>query len=260
MFIDTHCHLSFEKLGSYGTTTLEVLERAKKQQVTKLIDIATDISGFATTLNFTNQHAGVFAAIGIHPLHILTNQSFQKEDITKHLQHHKLVAIGETGLDYYYSTDTKTLQHKFFEEHCEIASSSNLPIIIHTRAAFEDTLAILSNHVKNNGLTGVIHCFTGDKAFAKQVLDLGFYISFSGIVTFKKSLTLHEVAQYVPKQYILTETDAPYLAPVPFRGQDNEPAYVKYTAEFVANLREETVESFAEQVAENAKTLFAKLG
>lgn len=260
MFIDTHCHLSFEKLGSYGSATLEVLQRAKEHKVSKFIDIATDVSGFLATLDFTKQHAGVFAAIGIHPLHILTNQNFQTEDITKHLLHHKLVAIGETGLDYYYSTDTKTLQHKFFEEHCEIASANNLPIIIHTRSANEDTLAILSNHVKNNGLRGVIHCFSGDKTFAKQVLDLGFYISFSGIVTFKNALTLHEVAKYVPKQYILTETDAPYLAPVPFRGQDNEPAFVKYTAEFVANLREEAVENFAEQVQQNAKTLFTKLG
>jgi len=259
MFIDTHCHLSFEKLGSYGATTLEILKRAKEHNVNKLIDIATDVTGFTTTLNFAGQHAGVFAAIGIHPLHILTNQSFQKEDITKHLSHHKLVAIGETGLDYYYSTDTKTLQHKFFEEHCEIASTKGLPIIIHTRSANDDTLAILSNHVKNNGLIGVIHCFSGDKTFAKQVLDLGFYVSFSGIVTFKNALTLHEVAKYVPKQYILTETDAPYLAPVPFRGQENEPAYVKYTAEFIAKLREEPLESFANQVEQNAKALFTKL-
>jgi TatD DNase family protein len=202
----------------------------------------------------------IYTALGVHPLHINSNLDFIEEDITQHINRKSLIAIGETGLDEYYTQDNESLQiqKKFFEIHNQIAIKNKLPVIIHTRNAQKDTLEILSYYVKEHNLTGVIHCFSGSKDFAKQLLDLNFYISFSGIVTFNKSKELQEVAKYIPYNYILTETDAPYLAPEPHRGKINQPSYVKHTAEFLANIRNENINDFTNHIKNNFFTLFNK--
>ena len=224
MFIDSHCHLGFKDLGSHTKDTEGILKEAQNNGVELILDIATDVFDFEKYINFSNQHDMIYSAIGIHPLHLKENPNFQKQDIIKYLSEPKVIAIGETGLDYYYAKDEEALQKKYFEQHAEICSEYKLPIIIHTRDAAEDTLDMLTSFSKNWGVGGVIHCFSGDVALAKKFLDIGFYISLSGIVTFKKSTDLHEVAKYVSKDKILTETDAPYLAPNPYRGKINKPA------------------------------------
>ncbi len=258
MFIDSHCHLGFRELGEHTKETEEILIEAKNKGIDIILDIATTVSKFSQYIDFTNNNDMLYSAIGIHPLHLQENLSFSKKDIIKHISEKKLIAIGETGLDYFYSKEEEKLQKKFFEEQAEICSEYKLPIIIHTRNAEEDTVDMLSNYSKNWGITGVIHCFSGDISLAKKFLDIGFYISLSGIVTFKKSIELHEVAKYVPKDRILTETDAPYLAPVPYRGKINKPAYVRHTTEFIANLRGQLVTDFAMDVKSNFFNLFNK--
>lgn len=171
-------------------------------------------------------------------------------------KHPKIVGIGETGLDYYWCKGDLSWQHQRFADHIQAANESGLPVIVHTRDAAEDTLRILKECHTNSG---VIHCFSEDVAFAKAALDLGLYISFSGIVTFKNAPLIQEAAKYVPADRILVETDAPFLAPVPKRGKQNEPSYVRYTAEFVANLRGESLETLAQNTSDNFYRLFKKV-
>lgn len=258
MFIDSHCHLGFKDLGEHGEESEKILQEAKNNGIEAILDIATDVSNFKEYINFTNKHDIMYSAIGVHPLHIKDNLTFKKEDITQYLNEKKVIAIGETGLDYYYSKEEEKEQKKFFEAHAEICSEHKLPIVIHTRAADDDIVDMLSNYSKNWGVIGVIHCFSGDVAFAKKLLDIGFYISFSGTVTFKKATELHDVAKYLPKDRILTETDAPYLAPVPYRGKINKPCYVRHTAEYISELRGELISNFANDVKNNFFNLFSK--
>lgn len=257
MFIDSHCHLGFKELGSHTSETGQFLLNAKNNGVELILDIATDVKDFGKYINFSNSHDMVYSAIGIHPLHLKDNLNFTSNDIIKYLCEPKVIAIGETGLDYHYAKDEKALQKKFFTTHAEICSEHKLPIIVHTRDAWEDSIDMLTEFSKM-GVTGVIHCFSGDVALAKRFLDIGFYISLSGIVTFKKSIDLHEVAKYLPKDRILTETDAPYLAPVPYRGKTNYPSYVRHTAEFISELRGQLVSDFAFDVKSNFYNLFSK--
>ena len=271
MFIDTHCHLGFEQLGSNSEPkTLEFLQKAKQNLVSIILNISTDIHNFENYLNFNKKlntlnnnvlnYPKMYTAIGIHPLHIKDNLDFTEQNIQKYLDDKNLIALGETGLDEYYTSNKEDLilQTKFFEIHNNIAIQNNLPVIVHTRNSQQKTLEVLSYYVKNHNLKGVIHCFSGNKEFAKKLLDLNFYISFSGIVTFKKSTEIQEVAKYVPSSYILTETDAPYLSPEPHRGKINEPSYVKYTSEFLAKIRNEKIHDFTSQVECNFFSLFNK--
>ncbi|MDR0483699.1 MAG: TatD family hydrolase [Alphaproteobacteria bacterium] len=258
MFIDSHCHLGFKDLGEYTEHSDKILQEASLNGVNTIIDIATDIIAFEKAIAFSRNKNMIFTALGIHPLHIDGNLNFTKQDIIQHLHEPKVIAIGETGLDYYYSVDSKKVQKNFLEVHAEICEESKLPIIIHTRSAEADTVDILSSFVKNSNLKGVIHCFSGNKDFAKKLLDIGFYISFSGIVTFKNAVDIQQVAKYVPADHILTETDAPFLAPIPFRGKTNQPAYVKHTAEFIAQLRGESLTEFTSKVKSNFFDLFQK--
>ena len=170
-----------------------------------------------------------------------------------------MIAIGETGLDYYKGYDSASQQSIIFNTHIDIAHKYSLPIIVHTREAAYDTASIInSNRFKGTCVRGVIHCFSGDVSFARKVLDLGFYISFSGILTFKKSVELHEVAKYVPLDRVLVETDAPYLAPDPYRGKINEPSYVYYTAQYLSKLRGCTLEDLSPILNSNFSDLFVK--
>jgi TatD DNase family protein len=271
MYIDSHCHLGFKDLGNHKEATLSIIKQAKECDVSHILNIATDVKDFCEYLDFAldvnNQkdiYPCILTAIGVHPLHINENPNFVDKDIINYLDNEKykknIVAIGETGFDAYYSNNKEdiTKQIDFFNIHAAIATKNNLPIIIHSRNANEITIENLTNWVKNKNLKGVVHCFSGDIVFAKQILDLGFYISFSGVLTFKKAIDLHEVAKYVPKDFILSETDAPYLAPNPHRGKINKPDYVRHTTQFLANLRQESILETTQYIKNNFFNLFNK--
>ncbi|MFL1781101.1 TatD family hydrolase [Candidatus Hepatincolaceae symbiont of Richtersius coronifer] len=265
MLIDSHCHLGFKELGDHGPETYEILKLAKQNGVGLILDIATDIKNFNSYLNFSrnqfnNEYPIIYTALGIHPLHVKDNLNFKKSDIESHLANKKIIALGETGLDYYYSIENMEAQKDFFRQHIELAASNDLPLIIHSRQAEADTINILKeSNQKFTNVIGVMHCFTGNLEFAVKALDLGFYISFSGILTFKNAEDIKEVAKFVPVDKILIETDAPYLAPPPHRGVINQPSYLKHTFDFLCNLREvKDKQSFAKQLQNNFFNLFKK--
>ena len=250
--IDSHCHLNFDGLAD---RLPEVFANMAANQVSHALAVSVSRQSFGQVLAIAEQHAHIYASVGIHP-DDPEAEEFGTDELTAHARHPKVVAIGETGLDYHWCKGDLAWQHRRFAEHIQAANESGLPVIVHTRDAAADTLAILKEGQTNSG---VIHCFTEDTAFAKAALDLGLYISFSGIVTFKNAPQIQEAAQYVPADRMLVETDAPFLAPVPKRGKPNEPSYVRYTAKFVAKLRGESVETLAAYTSDNFYRLFNKV-
>ncbi|MGV3278378.1 TatD family hydrolase [Rickettsiales bacterium LUAb2] len=260
MLVDSHCHLSFKELGEYTQNTSNILDLAKKENIVAFLDIVLNKNILPTALNFSKDKNNVFHAFGIHPLYINNQENawFNKQDLMQTINSSpKIIALGETGLDYHLeNTTNQPSQQNNFHIHCEVASELNLPIIIHTRCALDDTIAILKEHVNSGSLTGVIHCFTEDIKAAKNFLDLGFYISFSGIVTFKNATAIQEAAKFVPLDKLLVETDSPYLAPVPFRGKCNQPNYVKHVAEYIAMLKNTEFSEIANHTTNNFKKLF----
>ncbi|MCZ6527700.1 MAG: TatD family hydrolase [Candidatus Dadabacteria bacterium] len=249
MLIDSHAHLvSLENLP-------EVLQRAQENNINKIVSISSDIPSTEATISLAEEYDYIFATTGVHP-HSADQMS---EEVLIGIDHFaendKVVAIGETGLDYFYMNSEKEVQIDSFTEHIRLGKKHDLPIIIHVRDAHEDMIEILSNESMPD-TPGVIHCFTGDYDTAKKYLDLGFYISFSGIVTYKRSEELREAAKKIPKDKILIETDSPYLAPVPHRGKPNEPSYVKHVAETISNVRGISFDEIAEITKANAEKLF----
>lgn len=240
--IDSHCHLNYFK-----DDLDQVMNRAKDASVFKTITICTKVPDISEIISISNSYENCFFSVGIHPSE--AHETYNSEVLfTKNA-----VGIGETGLDYFYSKDSKEAQIKSFNIHIEASIKQRLPLIVHTRDADEDTLSCLK---EQSGAFGVIHCFTGSKEMAKKCLDLGFYISFSGIITFKNVIDLHEVVKYVPNDKILIETDSPYLAPVPFRGKRNEPSYLKEIAIKVAALKDQSFEDIANLTTANCEKLF----
>ncbi|PSJ80636.1 TatD family hydrolase [Neisseria iguanae] len=250
--IDSHCHLNFEGLSG---RLPEVLANMAGQDVRQALAISVSKPSFEEVFAIAQAYEQIFCTIGVHP-DSEEAEEFTVAEMVVRAQHPKVVGIGETGLDYHWCKGGLAWQHQRFADHIRAANETSLPVIVHTRAAGEDTLCILKECQTNSG---VIHCFTEDMAFAKKALDLGLYISFSGIVTFKNALQIQEAAKYVPKDRMLVETDAPFLAPVPKRGKRNEPAYVRHTAEFIARLRGETVEKVAAYTTANFYRLFPKV-
>ena len=228
MLIDSHCHLNFPDLAQ---RLPEVLANMAEAGVDKAIAISVSRQSFEEVHAIAQKHPNIYATVGIHPD----------------------VGIGETGLDYHWCKGDLAWQHQRFALHIEAANRSGLPLVVHTRDAAEDTMRLLRKHQAH---AGVIHCFTEDVRIAKLALDLGFYISFSGIVTFKNATAIQEAARYVPLDRLLVETDSPYLAPVPKRGKPNEPAYVRHTAAFVAQLRGDSLENIAQATTANCLRLF----
>lgn len=249
MLIDTHAHLdSLDDLpGS--------LARAKEFGVEKIIAISSDLASSRDTVSIAAQHENVFAAVGIHPHAARTADADVLKEIEAITGSEKVVAVGETGLDYHYMNSEKEEQIKSLTAHIGIAFRAALPIVIHVRDADQDLMDILRKE-KVSERTGVIHCFTGNYETAGKYVDLGFYISFSGIATFKKSEEIRDAAKRIPADRLLIETDSPYLAPVPMRGKPNEPAYVKHVAEAIAGARGVTLEEISEMTTENAERLF----
>lgn len=250
--IDSHCHLNFDGLAD---RLPEVLDNMAQNHVRQALAISVSKKSFAEVLAIAQAHDNIFCTVGIHP-DDAEAEEFSVEEMLEHAAHPKVVGIGETGLDYYWCKGDLDWQHQRFARHIEAAKRSGLPLIIHTREAADDTMRMLREHRAH---AGVIHCFTEDVRVAKLALDLGFYISFSGIVTFKNAPLIQEAAKYVPADRLLVETDAPFLAPVPKRGKPNEPAYVLHTAEFIAKLRGDSLENIARLSTENFYRLFGKV-
>lgn len=259
MFVDSHCHLDFPELSS---RLPEVLAHMQAQAVSHALCISVQLEHFPRVLALAEQHAQLYATVGVHP----DQQNVEEPDIERLLelaQHPKVVGIGETGLDYYWhkniSPEANEWQRQRFRVHLRAARACGKPLIIHTREAAEDTLHLMREEGADTQLGapgGVMHCFTESWQVAQQALDLGFYISFSGIVTFKNAVALKEVAQKVPLDRLLIETDSPYLAPVPHRGKTNEPGFVPLVAAEIARLKNMPVEVIAQASSDNFFALF----
>ena len=250
--IDSHCHLNFDGLAD---RLPEVLANMAENQVALALAVSVSRQSFEEVHAIAQEHANIYASVGIHPDDPAAEE-FTFEELVGRAALPKVAAIGETGLDYHWCKGDLAWQHRRFITHIEAAKQSRMPLIIHTRDAADDTMRLLREHQAH---AGVIHCFTEDVRVARLALDLGFYISFSGIVTFKNAAAIQDAARYVPLDRMLVETDSPFLAPVPKRGKPNEPAYVRHTAGFVAELRGDTLENIARATTENFFRLFAKI-
>ncbi len=251
MFVDSHCHLDFPELIENESA---VLARMAEKGVTHALCVSVKLETLAGIIGLAERHANLFASVGVHP----DNADCEEPDEARLLDlanHPKVVAIGETGLDYYWHKDAPEWQRARFRTHIRAARSCRKPLIIHTRASADDTVRLMREECAGEA-GGVMHCFTESREVAEQALDLGFYISFSGIVSFKNAESLRDVARFVPADRLLVETDAPYLAPVPFRGKTNQPAYVRHVAEAVAAARSESVQHIAEITTRNFFKLF----
>jgi TatD DNase family protein len=255
MFIDSHCHLNYKGLVD---DQQGVLERARGAGVTAMLNISTRVSEWDDVVGVAEREPDVWASIGIHPHEADIHPDVETETLVERARHPRVVGIGESGLDFYYDHSERDRQRASFRSHIAAAREAGLPIIVHTRDAEEDTHRILGEEMGKGAFTGVIHCFTGTGDFARKALDLGFYISLSGIVTFKNAKDLQETAREIPSDRLLIETDAPFLAPVPHRGKPCEPAYVADTARFLSELRGEPLETLAGYTSDNFRTLFAK--
>jgi TatD DNase family protein len=255
MFIDSHCHLNFPELS----TNIEYyLNEMQNNKVKYALCVGTRLDNLDPIVAIATRHDHIFASVGVHPDERMENLVLTADDLLKYTNNPKVIAIGETGLDYYRTQgEDMTWQQQRFILHIEVAKSVNLPLIIHTREAIDDTINLLQ---ENDAMScgAVMHCFTENLHQAKRCLDLGFYISISGIVTFKNAATVQEMAKYVPLDRLLIETDAPFLAPMPFRGKTNHPALVKYTAQYLADLKNISVEQLAQITSTNFFKLFTK--
>ena len=251
MFIDSHCHINFPELAN---NLDEILENMRANEVTNALCVSVDLDKFPEILALAEKNDNIYASVGVHPDYELENEPTQSELV--HLAHHpKVIAIGETGLDYFRLTGDLEWQRNRFRTHIKAAVETNKPLIIHTRSASADTLRLMKEEGADRA-GGVMHCFTESMEVALAAIEMNFYISFSGIVTFKKALELKEVAKHIPLERMLIETDSPYLAPVPFRGKLNQPAYVKHVAEEIAKLRGISVEEVGEVTSANFRKLF----
>ena len=254
MLIDSHCHLDQLDLTPHNGKLDKALANAKTHGVGHFLCVCIDLEHFPDVLKIAEQYDNVYASVGLHP-----NEKVNAEptvaELIKLAQHPKVIAIGETGLDYYRTEGDVSWQQERFRHHIQAALEVKKPLIVHSRQAREDTIRILKEEGADK-IGGVMHCFTENWEMAQQAIALNFYISFSGIVTFKNAHELQEVAKQVPLNKMLVETDSPYLAPNPYRGKPNEPAYVRYVAEYIAELRQLNFAAVAEQTTKNFKELF----
>jgi len=251
MFIDSHCHLDFPELAE---NLPNLLANMAANQVTHALCVSVDLPDFPRVRALAEAHSNLFASVGVHPDYLDTPEPSVAE-LVKLADHPRIVAIGETGLDYFRLTGDLEWQRERFRVHIRAARETGKPLIIHTRAAATDTLRIMQEEGAEVA-GGVMHCFTESWEVAQQAMDMGFYISFSGIVTFKKALALKEVAKRIPLDRMLIETDSPYLAPSPYRGKTNEPAWVKHVAEKIAGLRSVSVDEIGHATSINYFKLF----
>lgn len=253
MFIDSHCHLDRLDLSLHDGDLANVIQAASDAKVNKLLCVSVTLKDFPAMAEQTKNFNNVLLSCGMHPLN--QDDEVNIAQLRTLADDPNVIALGETGLDYHYAPETKALQLDSFQKHIKVAKELNKPLIIHTRAAQKDTLAMLRSEGADS-VGGILHCFTESWDMAKQALDLGFYISFSGIVTFKNASALREVAKLVPDDRFLIETDAPYLAPIPHRGKENQPAYVVEVAKHLASIRGQSIETIAKLSTNNFNRLF----
>jgi TatD DNase family protein len=253
--IDSHCHLNYEGLVERQA---EVLESARQRGVSGFLNISTRQREWGQIISVAEREPDVWASVGVHPHEADAHPDLGAAALVEAASHPRVIAIGECGLDYFYNKSDRQAQRERFAAHIEAARQTGLPLVVHTREAEADTEEILSKAVREGDVTGVLHCFTGSAELARKGLDLGFYVSLSGIVTFKNAQDLQATAKWLPAGQMLVETDSPFLAPVPHRGQKCEPAFVADTAAFVAELRGEEPEQLAEATTANFFRLFRK--
>ena len=254
MITDSHCHLDYPNL--YNQLD-EVVKRAEYNKVKYLLTICTTLKSFERIKLIIVKYKNIYGTFGIHPheseKHPQINSKFI---LNAKKKNNKIIGIGETGLDFYYNHSDKKIQKKSFIEHITAASQLNIPIIVHSRNAEADTYDILKSESKNSNLKVLVHCFTGSRDFARKLIDLNFYISVSGIITFKKSNELADIVSSIPIENLLVETDSPYLAPMPYRGKDNEPSYIIHTVEKLSRIKKLSNESVITNTTNNFMNLF----
>ena len=253
MFIDSHCHLNFPGLAEDLDS---IFANMRDNDVSHALCVSVELASFPQVLELAERHANLYASVGVHPDYELETEPTQAELVSL-AQHPKVIAIGETGLDYYRLTGDLEWQRERFRTHIRAAKECGKPLIIHTRSAAQDTLRIMAEEDAGS-IGGVMHCFTENLEVARAAIELGFHISFSGILTFKNASVIKEVAQSIPLEKILIETDSPYLAPTPYRGKTNQPAYVKHVAEEIAKLRNITLDEVGIATSQNFNRLFLK--
>ena len=257
MIIDSHCHLTYEPMSS---SLDETIKRAYNDDVKYLLTISTEDKSFKNILRIVENYNSVYGTDGIHPHEAKKHKEIKSSNIIEKVNmNKKIIGIGESGLDFYYNHSEKKDQITSFLEHIDAAQKTNLPLIVHTRSAEEETLNILKESKMNKDFKILIHCFTGTKKFAFNLLDIGAYISASGVVTFKKSKELAETFKEIPLNRTLVETDSPYLAPEPLRGKPNEPSYITHTVKFLSELKNISYGQFSESTTQNFFNLFGKL-
>lgn len=254
MLVDSHCHLNYPQLAD----TTGVIARAKAAGVLLMQTISTQRNDFAEVKALADAHPEIYCSIGIHPHEAEPHEDITEEELLREASHPRVIGIGETGLDYYYEHSPRKAQQDLFRRHIAVARELDLPVIVHSRDADEDTVAILANEMQKGSFRFLIHCFSSTKYLADESVKLGGYISCSGILTFKKSQALRDAVADVPLDRLLVETDAPYLAPEPHRGKPCEPAYTALTAETVAKVKSVSVEEVAHITSENFFRLFSK--
>jgi TatD DNase family protein len=257
MLIDSHCHLDFEALA----TDLDgVLARAEAAGVTGMVTISTHVEKFSTYAAIAEQHRNIWCSVGTHPHHADEELHIQTDDLVRLSAHPRCIAIGEAGLDYFYDNAPREAQAIGLRRHIAAARITGLPLVIHSRKCDDDMAAILTEEAGQGAFPFVLHCFTAGEQLARTALELGGYISFSGIITFRNAEEIRQVAKFVPADRYLVETDAPYLAPIPHRGQSNEPAFVRHTAEKLAEIRGISLEQLSRETTSNFHALFTKAG
>lgn len=254
MLVDSHCHLNYPQFSDVAA----VLRRAKEQGVGLCQTISCKRSDFQEVIDLCEQNEPIYGSIGIHPHEAEKHTDITVEELVKWAGHPKIIGIGETGLDYYYEHSPRELQQQSFRIHIDAARQTGLPLIVHTRDAEEDTIRILQEEYTKAPFTGLIHCFSSSKELADKSIEIGLYISISGIITFKRSEELRAAVSELPLEKLLVETDAPYLAPMPYRGKDNEPGYTRYTAEKLAEIKGVSYEEVEQVTTENFFKLFTK--
>lgn len=253
MFIDSHCHLTYDPLIN---NISKIVKNCENSFVTRLLTIGTNIESSIKCIDISNEYENIYSSIGIHPVE--AHREIEKKDEVQKLYQSskKNIGYGETGLDFYHSTENKNVQIDLFEAHIKYAIEDNSTVIVHTRDAEDETLSILKEYTKNSNLRVLIHCFTGSMQFAKSLLDIGCYLSFSGIITFKNTLSIQEVAKYTPLNRILIETDSPFLSPDPFRGKKNYPENLVYVAKKLAELKKKDISIIGNETTNNFNRLF----
>ncbi len=255
MLVDHHCHLDYPDLASNRE---DVIARAKAAGVCRLVTISTLIRNYDTYREIAEANPEIFFTVGTHPHRAHEELDVSVEEIVRLAQHPKCIGIGEAGLDYFYDKSPRPAQREGFIKHIAAARESGLPLVIHSRDADEDTASILEEEMHRGAFTAVLHCFTGGADLARRAMAIGLYVSFSGVITFKKNDALRAIAAEVPMDRVLVETDAPFLAPEPFRGKRNEPAYVVHTAATLARVKGVSDEEIATVTTENFYRLYAK--